>query len=73
MKTEHISVNDGKYTVVLEGKNLHVLKNGKSCSEFSGSDLIYWLAVELADARAKLNVLEGNVEHAKTVVMEMAR
>jgi hypothetical protein len=50
MTIEHVSVNDGKYTVVLEDGNMHALRYGEPW----GRDLAGDNLVELAEARAKV-------------------
>lgn len=55
MKTE-IQVNNGKYTVVIDEGNLSALRYGEPWQDLCGNNLVYWLAVELQEAREKLNI-----------------
>lgn len=49
---EHISVEDGKYTVVLgDDGSLKLLRYGEPWQDLTGNKLIYCLAAELRDAR----------------------
>lgn len=50
MKQE-ISVNDGKYTVVLDGGKLSALRYNEHWQDLTGDNLIYWLSIELQEAR----------------------
>lgn len=61
MKTE-ISVNDGKYTVVVDEGKLSALRYGESWQDLTGNNLVYWLAVELAEAREKLDIAKEALE-----------
>ena len=63
MTTTHVSVNDGKYTIVIsDNGRMHALRYGEPWArDLAGDNLVYWLAVELAEAREQLRVLEGLV------------
>ena len=52
---ERIDVDSGKYTVVIDGGSLTALRHGEPWRDLTGDKLIYWLAVELRDARAALS------------------
>jgi len=51
-----VPVNDGKYTVVFDGKgHLSALRYGEPWGrDLVGDNLVYWLAVELREARELL-------------------
>ena len=66
MTIEHVSVNDGKYTVVLEDGNLHALRYGEPWGrDLAGDNLVYWLAVELAEARAQIDTLSKDLQYER--------
>ncbi len=51
----NVSVYDGKYTVVMEdGYRLKALRYGEEWRDCVGDNLIYWLAVELQEARDEI-------------------
>lgn len=53
-----VDVCDGKYSVVIDDDyNLIALRYGQSWRDCIGDNLIYCLAVELKEAREKINVL----------------
>lgn len=55
----NVSVNNDKYRVRMEeGGGLHALRHGEEWRNCVGDNLIYWLAVELQDARAMIEKLE---------------
>lgn len=52
---EKISVCDGKYHVVIGDKGeLSALRYGEPWQDLTGNNLVYWLAVELRQAREAL-------------------
>lgn len=55
---EVVSVNDGKYSVVM-GTNgsLKALRYGEPWRDLTGDNLVYWLAVELREARLRIEEL----------------
>lgn len=53
-KPEHISVCDGKYTVVIDGGKLTALRHGEPWQDLCGNNLVYWLAAELQRTREAL-------------------
>jgi len=58
MSADHISVADGKYTVVIDGGKLAALRHGEPWKDLCGDNLVYWLAVELKAARERVAELE---------------
>lgn len=62
MSAEHVTVADGKYTVVIgvgaHAGQLRALRYGDPWQDLTGNNLVYWLAVELREARAKLAALD---------------
>ena len=55
MSRQEIEVCDGKYTVLIEETGgTSALRYGKPWRDCVGDNLIYWLAVELEEAREKL-------------------
>lgn len=55
----NVSVNNDKYRVrMAEGGGLHALRYGKEWRDCVGDNLIYWLAVELQEARNTIEKLE---------------
>jgi len=57
---QYIHVADGKYTVVLNNKQgtFRALRYGEEWRDCCGDNLIYWLAVELDDARKEIMELQ---------------
>lgn len=50
-----VTVADGKYTVTIDGGKMTALRNGEPwVRDLVGDNLVYWLTVELAAARATL-------------------
>ena len=50
-----VSVNEGKYTVVFhENGKLEALRYDEPWRDLVGDNLVYWLAVELQNAREEL-------------------
>lgn len=50
-----VSVNDKKYTVLFDGKGkLYAERYGESWQDLTGDNLVYWLAVELMEARDEI-------------------
>ncbi len=47
-------VNDGKYTILMDDGDFRALRHGKSWRDLTGDGLIYWLAVELQEAKQEL-------------------
>lgn len=61
-----VSVNDGKYTVVLEADGkLHALRYGEVWRDLVGDNLVYSLAYELDEERSKNAQLEAEIERLK--------
>jgi hypothetical protein len=54
---DKISVNDGKYTVVIAEGKLSALRYGEPWRDLTGDNLVYWLAVELQSARETIGEL----------------
>lgn len=51
----NISVDNGKYTVIMEADGrLHALRHGEPWQDLSGNNLVYFLAAELEEARKRL-------------------
>ncbi|MEO8298772.1 MAG: hypothetical protein ABI574_13295 [Burkholderiales bacterium] len=50
--SQQITVCDGKYTVVIDGGKLTALRYGEAWQDLTGNSLVYWIAVELQEARA---------------------
>jgi hypothetical protein len=56
-----VEVNDGKYEVVIDettGK-MHANRYGEYWQSLTGNNLIFWLAVELENARDEIANLKG--------------
>lgn len=52
-----VTVDDGKYEVIIEAEGgIKVLRHGEEWRDCTGDNLVYWLAVELAEAKLKLNI-----------------
>jgi len=50
-----VSVSNDKYTVTMDGKyGLKALRYGKEWRDLTGDNLIYFLALELQEAREKI-------------------
>ena len=64
MTTTQVSVNDGKYTIVIgDNGNMHALRYGEPWGrDLAGDNLVYWLAVELDMARRELASLYQEIE-----------
>jgi len=62
MKTE-IQVNDGKYTVVMDGGKLSALRYGEPWQDLTGNNLVYWLAIELQEARDEVTELKNTIHN----------
>lgn len=56
---DKISVNDGKYTVVIDQGKLNALRYDEPWRDLTGDNLIYWLAIELQEARETIGELVG--------------
>jgi len=55
MSERKINVCDGKYTVVLHTNgSVSALRYGEEWRDCTGDNLIYWLTIELEEARKKL-------------------
>ena len=54
----YVHVADGKYTVIFGDGNLQALRYGAYWRDCCGDNLIYWLAVELNDARKEITKLQ---------------
>ena len=54
---QHIEVGGGKYTVVIhDSGHMEALRHGEPWrKDLTGDGLVYWLAVELQEARNKLD------------------
>lgn len=63
---ETVSVADGKYTVINDNGHLTALRNGEPWDrDLTGDNLVYWLTVELAQARERLAGLQQVTDAAK--------
>lgn len=58
-KPTHISVADGKYTVVIDGGKLSALRNGETWRDLTGDKFVYCLAYELDEARQEIARLKA--------------
>lgn len=57
-----VSVDNGKYEVdYIDGK-LTAYRHGEPWRDCTGDNLVYWLAVELAEAREELEELKYRLE-----------
>jgi hypothetical protein len=57
-----VTVADGKYTVINDNGQLTALRHGERWNrEITGDNLIYWLTVELAQAREELQRLRASI------------
>jgi hypothetical protein len=67
MADTKVSVADGKYTVVIgDGTGtLKALRHGEPWQDLVGNNLVYWLAVELDDARRRIAELEQQLKGEK--------
>jgi hypothetical protein len=52
-----VDVADGKYTVHINDGNMKATRYGMAWRHLTGDNLIYWLAVELAEARETIGNL----------------
>jgi len=58
--TLKVSVEDGKYTVVMgEDNRLHALRHGEEWRDLIGDGLIYSLAAEVESLRERIKELEN--------------
>jgi len=66
MSYEQVTVADGKYTVQIgvgaHAGHLNALRHGEPWQDLTGNNLVYWLAVELRDARAELKTLDVEIK-----------
>ena len=55
-----VTAADGKYRVILkEGVGLHALRHGKPWRDCCGDNLVYFLALELHEARERIEALKN--------------
>jgi hypothetical protein len=62
-----VSVCDGKYRVIMgDGKdpNFRALRYNEEWRDLCGDNFVYWLAVELQEAREKLNFVNKSIDLA---------
>lgn len=59
MTIQNIDVNNGKYTVVFDDETgkLTALRYGEPWRGIQGDNLVYWLAMELQEAREEIENL----------------
>lgn len=58
-----VSVDGGKYTVLSDGKGrLFAERYDEPWQDLTGNNLVYWLAVELLEAREELAKLKGETK-----------
>lgn len=61
MTYESVKVDGGKYEILLyENGQLEALRHGQPWQDLTGNNLVYWLAVELRNARVALVDLIAN-------------
>lgn len=65
---ERIDVADGKYTVINDNGRLSALRHGEPWQDLTGNNLVYWLAVELRDARTTNQELLSLLKEAELFV-----
>jgi hypothetical protein len=64
---EHISVGDGKYTVILKSKGgVECLRHGELWRDCTGDGLIYSLACAVSEARDRIEELESQIRLASS-------
>jgi hypothetical protein len=67
MSYEQVTVADGKYTVQigvgLHAGQLNALRYGEPWQDLTGNNLVYWLAVELREARVEVERLKAVVSN----------
>lgn len=67
---ELTTFNDGKYAVVFhDNGKLEALRYGETWRSLTGDNLVYWLAVELQNAREELSKLEFKVGDLEREIM----
>lgn len=60
---QKIEVNGGKYTVVIhDNGGLEAFRYDQPWRDLVGDNLIYWLAIELQDARREVNVKQAEID-----------
>jgi hypothetical protein len=65
---ERIDVADGKYTVVYDNGQMSALRHGEPWRDINGDNLVYWLAVELRQARENVQALLRDLGDAVTTL-----
>ena len=65
---ERIDVADGKYTVIYDNGRLTALRYGEPWRDINGDNLVYYLAVELRQARENVQALLLDLGDAATTL-----